>query len=150
MFLLTLGHGSEVRKIPAHQITASDLNTFTNTSRQHDYNWKFDDELISLKETFGLCEGREDPTLLHHRGNNSIHVRTWLVNSTPISVERRLNCADNHVTDLWHTVLGALWYRVDSRLVTIDGLGMLRLFSSLCFQLSGWMMTALLSVFVMY
>ena len=26
----------------------------------HDYNLKSDDELISLKETFGLCEGRAE------------------------------------------------------------------------------------------
>ena len=51
-----------------------------------------------------------------------------------------MNCADNnHVTGLWNTLLDASWYRVDSRLVTIDGLGMLLIFlSSLCFQLSGW------------
>ena len=54
-----------VQKIAAHQITASDLNTCTNTflinvrmKFDHNYNLKSDDELISLKETFGLCEGR--------------------------------------------------------------------------------------------
>ena len=31
----------------------------------------------------------------------------------------------NYVTSLWNTVLDTSWYRVDSRLVTIDGLGML-------------------------
>ena len=80
------------------------------------YNSDSDDELISLKETFGQCEGRA--TLLHPRESNLIHVRTWCV-----------NCADsNHVTGLWNTVLDASWYRVDSRLVTIDGLGMLLMF----------------------
>ena len=81
-----------------------------------------------------------------------IHVRIWLVNSVLDSVEGRMNCADNnHVTDLWNTLLDASWHRVDSRLVTIDGLGMLLMFlSSLCFQLSGWLMTALLAVFVAY
>ena len=56
-------------------------------------------------------------------------MRTWLVNSGLESVESRLNCADNnHVTGLWNTLLDASWYRVDSRLVTIDGLGMLLVF----------------------
>ena len=55
-----------------------------------------------------------------------MRVRTWLVKSALDSVESRMNCADNcHVTGLWNTVLDASWYRVDSRLVTIDGLGML-------------------------
>ena len=56
-----------MRKIAAHQITASDLNTFTNTfvinmrmkfvmtSTSKSY-----DELISLKDMFGLCEGRAE------------------------------------------------------------------------------------------
>ena len=40
-----------------------------------------------------------------------------------------MDCADNnHVTGLWNTVFDASWYRVDSRLVTIDGLGMLLMF----------------------
>ena len=40
-----------------------------------------------------------------------------------------MNCADNnHVTGLWNTLLDASWYRVDSRLVTIDELGMLLVF----------------------
>ena len=47
-------------------------------------------------------------------------MRTWLVNSAVDSVKSRMNYADNnHVTGL---------YRVDSRLVTIDGLGMLLMF----------------------
>ena len=75
-----------------------------------------------------------------------MHVRTWLVNSALESVEGRMSCADNnHVTGLWNA-LDASWYRVDSRLVTIDGLVMLLMF----YQLSGWSMTALLSVFVTY
>ena len=53
-----------VQKIAAHQITASHLNTFTNTflinMRMKFYNLKSDDELISSKETFGLCEGRAE------------------------------------------------------------------------------------------
>ena len=57
----------EVRKIAAHQITASDLNAFANTSLIN-MRMKFvtitstksDDELIGLKETFGLCEGRAE------------------------------------------------------------------------------------------
>ena len=76
-------------------------------------------------------------TLLRHREGISLHVRTWLVNSALDSVERRMNCTDNnHATGLWISLLDASWYRVDSRLVTIDGLGMLLMFlSSLCFQL---------------
>ena len=63
------------------------------------------------------------------RESNLIHVRTWLANSALESVESRMNCANNiHVTGLWNTVLDASWYRVDSRLVTIDGLGMLLVF----------------------
>ena len=52
----------EVRKIAAHQVTASDLNTFTITFPVNK-RMKFvmsGDELISLKETFGLCEGRAE------------------------------------------------------------------------------------------
>ena len=50
----------------------------------------------------------------------------WLVNSALDSVESRMNCADNNnATGLWNSLLVASWYRVDSRLVTIDGLGML-------------------------
>ena len=59
--------GPFLRKIVAHQ---TDLNTFTITfSRQHanevchDYNLKSHDDLISLKETFGLCKGRAEQ---HH------------------------------------------------------------------------------------
>ena len=51
-----------LRKIAAHQITASDLNTFTITF-PFNTRMKFvvsGDELISMKETFGLCEGRAD------------------------------------------------------------------------------------------
>ena len=67
-------------------------------------------------------------------------MRIWLVNSALDSVESRMNCADNsHVTDLWNSLLDASWYRVNSRLVTIDGLGtLLNFLSSPCFQLSGW------------
>ena len=51
------------------------------------------------------------------------------MNSALESVESRMNRADNnHVTGLWDTVLDASWYRVDSRLVTFDGLGMLLTF----------------------
>ena len=67
-------------------------------------------------------------------------VRIWLLNSALDSVESRMNCADNnHVTGLWNSLLDASRYRVDSRLVTIDGLGtLLNFLSSPCFQLSGW------------
>ena len=53
-------------------------------------------------------------------------MRIWLVNSALDTVECRMNCADNnHVTDLWNSLLDASRYRVDSRLVTIVGLGTL-------------------------
>ena len=63
-------------------------------------------------------------------------MRIWLVNSALDSVESRMNCADNnHATGQWNSLLDASWYRVDSRLVTIDGLGMLLNFlSSPCFS----------------
>ena len=65
-------------------------------------------------------------------------MRTWLVNSALDSVVSRMNCEDNnHVTGLWNTVLDVSWYRVDSRLVTIDGLGVLLVFYQVsAFQLS--------------
>ena len=51
------------------------------------------------------------------------------MNSALDSVESRMNCADNiHATGLWKSLLDASWYRVDSRVVTIDGLGMLLMF----------------------
>ena len=87
------------------------------------------------------------------RQSNLIHVRTWLVNSALESVESRMNCDDNnHVSGLWNTGLDASWYRVDSRLVTIDGLGnAARVFlKSLLSAPLGWSVTALLSVFVTY
>ena len=56
-----------MRKIAAHQITASDLNAFTNTFLINvrmkfvmTITTKSGDELISLKETVGLCEGRAE------------------------------------------------------------------------------------------
>ena len=56
-------------------------------------------------------------------------MRTWLVNGALESVESRVKCADkNHLTGLSNTLLDASWYRVDSRLVTIDELGMLLAF----------------------
>ena len=52
-------------------------------------------------------------------------MRIWLVNRALDSV----NCADNnHAIGLWNSLLDASRYRVDSRLVTIDGLGMLLIF----------------------
>ena len=56
-------------------------------------------------------------------------MRTWLVNSDLESVESRLNCAGqksrNWPVDM---LLDASWHRVDSRLVTNDGLGVLLVF----------------------
>ena len=59
--------GHLVRKIAAHQITASDFtHVLDHVSHQHaneachDYNLKSGGELISLQETFGLCEGRAE------------------------------------------------------------------------------------------
>ena len=54
---------------------------------------------------------------------------TWLVNSALESVEKsyelRRQQSRNWPVD---TLLDASWYRVDSRLVTIDGLGKLLMF----------------------
>ena len=51
-----------------------------------------------------------------------------------------MNCADNnHVAGLWNTVLDASWYRVDSRLVTIDGLGMLLMFHQVSLLSALWL-----------
>ena len=56
-------------------------------------------------------------------------MRISLVNSALDSEESRMNCADNnHATGLWNSLLDASRYRVDSRLVTIDGFGMLLIF----------------------
>ena len=60
-----------------------------------------------------------------------MHVRAWLVSSAPESVEGRVWTAQTAITCVmgrWKTLLDASWYRVDSRLVTIDGLGMLLVF----------------------
>ena len=51
-------------------------------------------------------------------------MRLWLVNGALDFVESRMNCADNnHVAGLWKSLLDASRNRVDSRLVTSDGLG---------------------------
>ena len=56
-------------------------------------------------------------------------MRIWLVNNALDFVECRMNCADNkHKTHLWNFSLDASPHRVDSRLVTIDGLEMLLMF----------------------
>ena len=119
----------------AHQITASDLNTFTITpSRQHandvchDYNLKSGDELISSKETFGLCEGRAEQHYYSPVRVDLIHVRIWLASTALESVESRVWTAQTTITCIsgpWNTLLDASQYRVDSRLVTIGELGML-------------------------
>ena len=70
-------------------------------------------------------------TLPHPRESNLIHVRIWLVSSALESVESRVWTAQTTITCVtgrWDTLLDASWYRVDSRLVTIDGLGMLLVF----------------------
>ena len=72
-------------------------------------------------------------------------VRIWLVNSSLDSVDSRMNHTDkNHFIGFWNYLLDASRYRVDSRLVTIDGLGTLLIFyKSLLF--SSWLV-----VFVTY
>ena len=59
-----------MRKIAAQHITASHLHTFTITFPVNmlvkfltTTTWK-SDELISWKETFGLCEGRAEQAVL--------------------------------------------------------------------------------------
>ena len=64
-----------------------------------------------------------------------MHVRIWLVSSALESVEGRVWTAHTTITCVscrWNTLLDASWYRVDSRLVTIDDQGMLLV----CYQVS--------------
>ena len=64
-----------------------------------------------------------------------MHVRIWLVSSALESVEGRVWTAHTTITCVssrWNTTLDASWYRVDSRLVTIDEQGMLLI----CYQVS--------------
>ena len=146
--------GAEDRCPPNHGIWHEHVHEHVSHQHAnevcHDYS-QSDDELISLKETIGLCEGRaEQHYHIFVRAYRHTSVLVWW--TVLWTLESRMNCADNnHVTGLWNTLFDASWYRVDSRFVTNDGLGMLLMFfSSLCFQLSGWSMTALLSVFVTY
>ena len=83
-------------------------------------------------------------------------MRIWLVSSALESVESRVWPAQTTITCVtgqWNTLLDASWYRVDSRLVTIDELGIV------CYQvsnantsplLSALWLVALMSVFVTY
>ena len=64
-----------------------------------------------------------------------IHVRIWLVSSALESAEGRVWTAQKTITCVtgrWNTLLDASWYRVGSRLVTIDEQGMLLV----CYQVS--------------
>ena len=64
-----------------------------------------------------------------------IHVRIWLVSSALESVSGRVWTAQTTITCVtgwWNTLLDASWYRVGSRLVTIDEQGMLLV----CYQVS--------------
>ena len=68
---------------------------------------------------------------VHLGESDLIHVRIWLVSSALESVEGRAWTALTTITcesGRWNTLLGASWYRVDSRSVTNDGLGMLLMF----------------------
>ena len=124
-----------VRKIAAHQTTASDLNTFTITfpdnmrmksvmfTTRYWFNTsKSGDELISMKETFGLCEGRGRTTLLHPCESDMIHVRIWLVSSALESVEGRVWSAHTTITSRGcqhFSLLSALWLVGDSDAVSL-------------------------------
>ena len=100
-----------VRKIAAHQITASDLNTFKITLPVNT-RMKFvmsGDVLVSMKETFGLCEGRAEQHC-YICESDMIHVRIWLVSSALESVEGRVWTAQTTVTCVtgrWNTLLDA-------------------------------------------
>ena len=57
-----------------------------------------------------------------------MHVRIWLVCSALESVGARAWTTQTTITCVtgrWNMLLDASWYRVDSRLVTIDEQGML-------------------------
>ena len=70
------------------------------------------DELISMKETFRLCEGRAE----QHCDipvSNMTHVRIWLVSSALESMEGRVWTAQTTstcVTGQWNTLLDASQY----------------------------------------
>ena len=64
-----------------------------------------------------------------------MHVRLWLVSSALNSMEGRVWTAQTTITCVtgrWNSLLEASWFRVDSRLVTIDELGTLLV----CYQVS--------------
>ena len=117
------------RKIAAHQNTASDLNTFTDTfpdnmrmkivmtiTRCCVLNTsKSGDELISMKET-----GRT--TLLHPCESDLNHVRIWLVSSALYSVEGRVWTAHTAIKSRGchrFPLLSALWLVGDSVAVSL-------------------------------
>ena len=101
----------EVRKIAAHQITASDLNTFTitfpenmrmksvmTTTRCWFSTSKSGDELISMKGNFQTARRKGRTTSPHPCESDMNRVRIWLVNSALESVEGRVWAAHTTIT----------------------------------------------------
>ena len=82
---------------------------------------KSGDELISMKETFGLCEGRT--TVLHPCESDMIHVRIWLVSSALESVEGCVWTAhtkQSHLVDaIIFPLISPLWLVGDSDAVSL-------------------------------
>ena len=100
-----------VRKIAAHQITASDLNTFTITfpdnmrmksvmtpTRCRFSTSKSGDELISMKGNFQTARRKGRTTSPHPCQSDMNHVRIWLVSSALESVEGRVWAAHTTIT----------------------------------------------------
>ena len=87
----TLTDAAIVGHRAAHQITASDLNTFTTTfpvNKQMKFVM-FGDALISTKATSGVCERRTKQQDIVVRAT-LIHVRIWSVSSALESAESRV------------------------------------------------------------
>ena len=79
------------------------------------------DELISMKETFGLCEGRAEQHYYFCESEMN-HVRFWLVSSALDSVEGRVWTAHTTITSRGcqhFPLLSALWLVGDSDAVSL-------------------------------
>ena len=122
-----------LRKIAAHQIAVSDLNTFAITfpdsmrmksvmapTRCWFNTSKSGDELISMKETFGLCDGRAEQ---HYYIPERHDPRAfWLVSSALESVEGRVWTAHTTITSRGcqhFPSLSPLWLVGDSDVVSL-------------------------------
>ena len=136
---MILGRGVTVSAQPNHCILLENVHEHVShqhaTEVCHDYKLKSDGELISLKETFGLCEGRAEQHYYVPVTATSYTCVFGLVSSALESVGGRVWTTQTTITcesGRWNTLLDASWYRVDSRLVTIDEQRMLLV----CYQVS--------------